>query len=401
MIERVARFLESRSIALVVVPVPDKSRLAAPHLCGIERAPALADRLRGFVAGLKARNIKAVDLLPAPGARDSEGYYRTDTHWNEQGARRVAEAIAADLRRWGLAPAAQLTFEVTAETGRERVGDLIRLAGLDQVPRPMRPRGDFESPVRIKAIARHAVGILDDFAAPEVTVIGTSFSRRGGFIGFMSLVLAAPVANMAQDGGGVFTAAIDYFRNPAFTETPPRVIVWEIPERLLDEPITASDEQWAAALAAPLARWAATGKAPERGNDPLSGRYACYNVYEARDGRWLAVGALEPKFWAVLCRRLGCEDLIPDQFAEGTRGFEILARLTEIFGTRSASEWFELLRDDDCCVTPVLRLDEVYPRPVPDAPAPALGEHTREMMARAGYSEAEIGELVEARVIQA
>lgn len=252
MIERVARFLESRSIALVVVPVPDKSRLAAPHLCGIQRAPALADRLQGFAAGLKARNIKAVDLLPALGARDGEGYYRTDTHWNEQGARRVAEAIAADLRRWGLAPAAQLTFEVTAETGRERVGDLIRLAGLDQVPRLMRPRGDSESPVRIKQIPRHAVGILDDFAAPEVTVIGTSFSRRGGFIGFMSLVLAAPVANMAQDGGGVFTAAIDYFSNPAFTETPPRVIVWEIPERLLDEPITAADERWAEALPAPL-----------------------------------------------------------------------------------------------------------------------------------------------------
>jgi len=252
MIERVARFLESRSIALVVVPVPDKSRLATPYLCGIGRSPALADRLQRFAAGLKARNIKAVDLLPALGARDGEGYYRTDTHWNERGARRVAEAIAADLRSWGLAPAAQLVFDVTAEPERERVGDLIRLAGLDQVSPPMRPGGDLESPVRIKQTPRQAVGILDDIAAPEVTVIGTSFSRRGGFIGFMSLALAAPVANMAQDGGGVFTAAIDYFKNPAFTETPPRVIVWEIPERLLDEPLTASDEQWAEALVAPL-----------------------------------------------------------------------------------------------------------------------------------------------------
>ena len=197
------------------------------------------------------RNIKAVDLLQALGARGGEGYYRTDTHWNERGARRVAEAIAADLRRWGLAPAAQLTFDVTAEPGRERVGDLIRLAGLDRVSRPMRPRGDLESPVRIKQTSKQAVGILDDVAAPEVTVIGTSFSRRGGFIGYMSLVLAAPVANMAQDRAGVFTAAIDYFRNPAFTETPPRVIVWEIPERLLDEPIAASDERWAEALVAP------------------------------------------------------------------------------------------------------------------------------------------------------
>jgi len=251
MIGRVARFLESRGIALVVMPVPDKSRFATPYLCGIERAPALADRLQRFAAGLKARSIKAVDLSQALGTRDGEGYYRTDTHWNEQGARRVAEAIAADLRRWGLAPAVRLTFELTAEPERERVGDLIRLAGLDQVSPLMRPRGDLESPVRIKQIATQAVGILDDIAAPEVTVIGTSFSRRGNFIGSMSLVLAAPVANMAQDGGWVFTAATDYFRNPAFAETPPRVIVWEIPERLLDEPLAAADEQWAEALAAP------------------------------------------------------------------------------------------------------------------------------------------------------
>ena len=248
MIERVASFLESHSIALVVVPVPDKSRIAAPYLCGFERSPALADRLQRFEAGLTARNIKAVDLLPALSAPGGEGYYRTDTHWNERGARRAAEAIAAELRKWGLAPAAQLAFEVTVETGRERVGDLIRLAGLDRVSRPMRPHGDFESPVRIKQTSKQTIGILDDIAAPEVAVIGTSFSRRGGFIGFMSLVLAAPVADMAQDGGGVFTAAIDYFRNPAFTETPPRVIVWEIPERLLDEPLADSDERWAETL---------------------------------------------------------------------------------------------------------------------------------------------------------
>ncbi len=250
MIERVAQYLESRSIALVVVPVPDKSRLAAPYLCGIERSPALADRLPKFEAALKARNIKAVGLTQALGALGGEGYYRTDTHWNERGAQRAAEAIAAGLRAWKLAPAAQLTFDVTVETERERVGDLIRLAGLDQVAPPWRPRGDLESPVRVKPIPRQAIGILDEVAAPEVAVIGTSFARRGGFIGSLSRVLAAPVANMAQDGGGVFSAAIDYFRNSAFTKTPPRTVVWEIPERLLDEPLADAEKRWAESLMA-------------------------------------------------------------------------------------------------------------------------------------------------------
>ena len=248
MIERVARFLESRGIALVVVPVPDKWRVEARHLCGIQRPHVLADRLQKFEAGLGAHHIRVVDILTALRALDGERYYRTDTHWNERGARRAAEAIAAALRGWGLAPAAQLTFEVTAEPEREHVGDLIRLAGLDRVPGSMRPRGDLESPVRIKQTPKQAVGILDEVAAPEVSVIGTSYSRRGGFIGFMSLALEAPVANMAQDGGGVFTAAIDYFKNPAFTETPPRVIVWEIPERLLDGPLADSEQIWAETL---------------------------------------------------------------------------------------------------------------------------------------------------------
>lgn len=248
MIERVARFLESRGIALVVVPVPDKWRIEARHLCDIQRPRALADRLQRFAAGLEARNVRVADVLHALGMLDGERYYRTDTHWNERGARRAAEAIVAALRGWGLAPAAQLTFEVAVEPEHERVGDLIRLAGLSQVSWPMRPRGDFESPGRIKQTPKQAVGILDDIAAPEIAVIGTSFSRRAGFVGFLSMALAAPVANMAQDGGGVFTAAIDYFKNPAFTETPPRVIVWEIPERLLDEPLADSEQGWAESL---------------------------------------------------------------------------------------------------------------------------------------------------------
>ena len=58
-------------------------------------------------------------------------------------------------------------------------------------------------------------------------------------------------------------------------------------------------------LTIPLAAWRATGREPMPGNEILSGRYACYNLYQAADARWLAVGALEPKFWAELCRRLG------------------------------------------------------------------------------------------------
>ena len=53
----------------------------------------------------------------------------------------------------------------------------------------------------------------------------------------------------------------------------------------------------------------ATGSSPRPGHDVLSGRYACYGNYEAADGRWIAVGAIEPKFFANLCRALGCDEV--------------------------------------------------------------------------------------------
>ena len=118
----------------------------------------------------------------------------------------------------------------------------------------------------------------------------------------------------------------------------------------------------------------------------------------------MAVGALEPKFWATLCRGLGCEQLIPDQFAEGARQAEIIAELARIFKTRSAEEWFERFRTEDACVTPVRTVAEVEPIGVtprlegtpgqlPAAAAPRLGEQTREVLLRAGLSAQELDEI--------
>lgn len=128
-------------------------------------------------------------------------------------------------------------------------------------------------------------------------------------------------------------------------------------------------------LTVPLATYRATGR--EGCEEVLSGRYACYNVYQASDGRWLAVGALEPKFWGELCRQLGCEDLIAQQFAEGECRGQVKERIAAIFRTRTAGEWFEALRAFDCCVTPVRTISEVAAEmPEPDVGhVPALGEH--------------------------
>jgi crotonobetainyl-CoA:carnitine CoA-transferase CaiB-like acyl-CoA transferase len=112
-------------------------------------------------------------------------------------------------------------------------------------------------------------------------------------------------------------------------------------------------------MALPLAVYSATGEIPTPGATALSGRYACYHTYRAGDGRWLAAGALEPKFWAALCSKLGCPEVIPDQFAEGERQAEVIESLQKIFGTKAAAEWLELFHGADVCVTLVRNVAEV------------------------------------------
>jgi crotonobetainyl-CoA:carnitine CoA-transferase CaiB-like acyl-CoA transferase len=135
-----------------------------------------------------------------------------------------------------------------------------------------------------------------------------------------------------------------------------------------------------ALLEIPLAVYRRTGEDPRPSGEMLSGRYACYNVYETGDGRWLAVGALEPKFWAELCTRLGCEDLIGGQFDDaGQAGAKV--RLTEVFAQKPAEEWFAVLRQSDCCVTPVRTISEVARElQTPAGRPPGLGEHNVEIL---------------------
>jgi alpha-methylacyl-CoA racemase len=105
-------------------------------------------------------------------------------------------------------------------------------------------------------------------------------------------------------------------------------------------------------------------------NHPLGGNCPCYRLYRASDGRQVAVGALEPKFWERLCRALGRQDLIPAQFVP-----DAVRQLEQIFLRRTAQEWFELLKPHDCCITPVLTLEEASTPAGDREPPPSLGQH--------------------------
>ena len=102
----------------------------------------------------------------------------------------------------------------------------------------------------------------------------------------------------------------------------------------------------------------ATGAEPGPGSGLLTGRYACYDVYRCGDGRWLAVGAIEPAFFANLCRGLGLERWIPDQL-DDARQDELRAAIAAAFARRDRDAWVAELGPGDACVAPVLSVAEV------------------------------------------
>ena len=171
------------------------------------------------------------------------------------------------------------------------------------------------------------------------------------------------------------------------------------------------------------------GHVAERGDDLLTGGVPCYGVYPTSDGRWLAVGALEAKFWRALCVSLQREDLVDGQFARGEKGALVRGALEAIFGSAPLAYWVSRFTALDACVTPVSTLDEAlvdeqfvargmvvrsasgehslappfhvsgHPLAIPRA-APAQGEHSAEVLREAGYADQAISELISSGVVR-
>lgn len=99
------------------------------------------------------------------------------------------------------------------------------------------------------------------------------------------------------------------------------------------------------------------------GHGLLNGGVPCYNVYRTADDRWLAVGALELKFWERLCRALGRPDWASrhwslGQVIGGPDALALTRELAEHIATHRLNTWIELLEPRDCCVSPVLTVAE-------------------------------------------
>ena len=172
-----------------------------------------------------------------------------------------------------------------------------------------------------------------------------------------------------------------------------------------------------------MAEYFAKGKLPKLGKEMLTGKYPCYNIYKTKDNQFIAVGALESKFWATFCHIIKRPDLIEHQYATGGKRRKVLKEVKEIFRTKNRDEWVGLFKDKDVCLAPVCSVEEVcrdihlthrgmffeidHPTegrikqinfPIKylgenereNLSAPAHGEHTEEILRGLGYTDESI-----------
>ena len=177
-------------------------------------------------------------------------------------------------------------------------------------------------------------------------------------------------------------------------------------------------------LAMEAARALAGGAPPRAARLELAGGLICYRPYRCADG-WVAFGALEPKFWRAWCEGVGRPELADHQF--DAVGSDTHREVEAVFAERTRAEWEAFNDEHDCCLEPVLGLDEALGpsssararwwwsrpagagpsgcsgrrsssrarRPTGRAGGPALGDDTDAVLAEAGYGAGEIAALRE------
>ena len=170
------------------------------------------------------------------------------------------------------------------------------------------------------------------------------------------------------------------------------------------------------------AQYFGTGRAPRRGRLPLTGGWPCNRVYRTKDDRFLAMGALEPPFWGAFVRVVERPDLLGRAFDETA-----IPEVSEIFLTRTQAEWLLAFDGQDMPLEPLHSLPDMltdpqvrarglirpgenpdklpdllspFPFPPAQGSAPALGQHTRELLITAGYSLDELNAWHERKIIK-
>lgn len=249
----------------------------------------------------------------------------------------------------------------------------------------------------------------------------------GGMLALTGEAGGPPVQNagqVADVGGGALMAAVGILAALRERERSGR-------GQFVDVSMTDGALSWLAMLAAQQLVAAPADPPLRRGQLPLSGAFLCYRPYACADG-WVTFGALEPKFFGAWCRGVGREDLIEQQFQPP--GSDAHREVEAVFASRTRDQWAEFAAEHDCCLEPLLELEEALeseltraremvvsldqpgaaepirqlglpiklsrtPGEPTRSPGPVLGGDTDAVLAAAGYGAEEIAALKESGAV--
>ena len=228
-IEQVKNDLAAQGIDLIVLVLPAKARVYKEHLGRYTLPDYTLNRYENFRQALITKGVSAPDVLSVMlrAKANDKVFMKTDTHWTPYGAKAVATALALEFGKLNLAE-----FETHLAQTETYTGDLLSFIplgmftdigpGKEQIQREITegeaPQGD-----------------LFDTVSIPVTLIGTSYSaiETWNFEGALKSALQTDVLNAAQEGKGPISPMQAYLKDEAFLQSPPELVIWEIPERFI------------------------------------------------------------------------------------------------------------------------------------------------------------------------
>ncbi|GAB3389426.1 alginate O-acetyltransferase [Azotobacter armeniacus] len=258
LIQGVRATLAQHNVQLVMAILPAKARLY-PENFGEQRPAPLHERLyQNFRRAMGDAGIQAPDLLGPLRQAKAEGpvFLRTDTHWTPYGAQVVAGQLATAIKPTGLLPEMGSVYITETAPGGPHKGDLTNFLPLDPLFEELLPAPDQLTKHSTHAQEESGAGADDLFAETQVPValVGTSYSadERWNFAGALRQALGSDLVNFAEDGRGPILPMLKFLQSDDFKNAPPRLVIWEFPERYLPMAYDLSefDAQWIAQLKA-------------------------------------------------------------------------------------------------------------------------------------------------------
>lgn len=244
-VREVKRRLDEQNVKLVVALIPSKARVYEDKLGRYEFPEYKRGYYQSFRKGLKDMGVPVTDILWLMQEKKDEGFdlfLKTDTHWSLAGARMGARLVANEVDKNfpGLIQN-KSTYVVDFLDVKEHKGDLLRYLPLGKWAKDLGVEPDYIKEIKIDqagtpdASQETEMDLFGDADVPQVTLVGTSYSanKTWGFADFLKESLGVDILNAADEGMGPFETMKKYLQDNAFKKTPPKLLIWEIPERYI------------------------------------------------------------------------------------------------------------------------------------------------------------------------